>query len=55
MRSLCELQHEIESVRIELDEEFLRRDEVDTYYYQISIRMDKLIEEYLETKEELMR
>lgn len=50
MRKLSELQREIESVRLELDEALLQKDEFEDYY-QKSTQLDKLIEEYLEKKE----
>ncbi len=50
MKNLQELQQEIESVRLELDQAFLQQDEFDTYYPK-STKLDKLIEEYIETNE----
>ncbi|MGN0141931.1 MAG: hypothetical protein ACI4AD_06855 [Roseburia sp.] len=50
MNGMKELQRRIEIVRLELDEALLQRDEFDRYY-QKSTELDRLIEEYLETKE----
>lgn len=50
MERMRQLQREIESVRLELDEALLQEDEFENYY-QKSTELDKLIEEYLETKE----
>ena len=50
MSDMTELQKEIELARLELDESLLQEDEFGEYY-QKSIRLDKLIEEYLEMKE----
>lgn len=50
MKSMRELQKRIETVRLELDEAMLQREEFDRYY-QKSTELDRLIEEYLETKE----
>lgn len=52
MRKLSELQREIESVRLELGEALLQKDEFEEYY-QKSTQLDKLIEEYLEKKEKI--
>ena len=51
MRKLSELQQEIESVRFELDQALLRQDKFDNYY-QKSTKLDQLIEEYIEDREE---
>lgn len=50
MRKLNELQQEIESVRLELDQALLRQYKFDNYY-QKSIKLDQLIEEYIEETE----
>ena len=47
MRQIMETQKRIEEARHELNEAFLRRDETSSYYEK-SVRLDKLIEEYLE-------
>ena len=52
MERMKQLQRKIESVRLELDEALLQRDEFDSYY-QKSTELDKLIEEYLERKEKV--
>ena len=50
MRKLSELHQEFESGRFELDQALLRQDMFD-YYYQISTKLDLLIEEYIEETE----
>lgn len=52
MKKIYELQRRIETARIELDEALLQKDEFE-YYYEKSTKLDKLIEEYLERKEEI--
>ena len=47
-----ELLREIESVRSELNESFLQNDEFEEYYRK-STELDKLIEEYLERKQQV--
>lgn len=51
MERMEQLQQQIESARLKLDEALLQQDEFE-YYYQKSTELDKLIEEYLERKEE---
>ncbi len=50
MKGISELQKRIENARNELDEALLQEDEFEDYYEK-STKLDKLIEEYLETKE----
>lgn len=52
MEGIYELQRKIESVRSELNEALLQRDEFENYYEK-STRLDKLIEEYLEQTERI--
>ena len=52
MKQISEIQKRIEAARHELDEAFLQKDEF-VSYYEKSIRLDKLIEEYLERMEAL--
>lgn len=52
MKRIYELQKEIESARNELNKAFLQEDKFE-HYYEKSTRLDKLIEEYLERKEQL--
>ena len=49
MNRIEEIQREIESVRSELNESFLQNDE----FYRKSTELDKLIEEYLERKQQV--
>ena len=53
MRELKELQNLIEKARLELDQSL--EDEGYEVYYQKSVYLDKLIEEYLEVKELLVQ
>ena len=50
MKQISEIQKKIEAARRELDEALLQKDEFISYYEK-SIRLDKLIEEYLEQNE----
>ena len=50
MNRIEEIQREIESVRSELNESFLQNDEFEEYYRK---SLDKLIEEYLERKQQV--
>lgn len=50
MRSKEELLQQIESVRQELDEALLKGEKFEIYY-PISIRIDQLIEEYVDLNE----
>ena len=52
MNRIEEIQREIESVRSELNESFLQNDEFEEYYRK-STELDKLIEEYLERKQQV--
>lgn len=52
MKKICELQRRIETARLELDMALLQEDEFEEYYEK-STKLDKLIEEYLENKEEI--
>ena len=52
MNRIEEIQREIESVRSELNESFLQNDEFKEYYRK-STELDKLIEEYLERKQQV--
>lgn len=52
MKKIYELQKKIENARQELDEAFLQEDKFEIYYEK-STKLDKLIEEYLERKEEI--
>lgn len=52
MERIKQLQRKIESVRLELDEALLRKDEFEIYYEK-STELDKLIEEYLESREKV--
>lgn len=52
MERIKQLQRKIESIRKELDEALLRKDEFEIYYEK-SIELDRLIEEYLESREKL--
>ena len=54
MNRIEEIQREIESVRSELNESFLQNDEFEEYYRK-STELDKLIEEYLERKQQIGR
>ena len=47
---IYELQKKIETARHELDEALLQENRFE-YYYEKSTRLDKLIEEYLESQE----
>lgn len=51
MKKIYELQKKIESARNELDKALLQEDKFEDYYEK-STKLDKLIEEYLERKEE---
>ena len=50
MNRIYELQKKIETARHELDEALLQENRFE-YYYEKSTRLDKLIEEYLESQE----
>ena len=50
MNRIYELQKKIETARHELDEALLQETRFE-YYYEKSTRLDKLIEEYLESQE----
>ena len=50
MKQISEIQKKIEAARRELDDALLQEDGF-VSYYEKSIRLDKLIEEYLERKE----
>ena len=52
MKTIYELQKKIETARRELDQAFLQEDKFELYYEK-STRLDKLIEEYLEKKEQI--
>lgn len=52
MKRLFELQRQIETVRMELDEALLHENGFECYYEK-STTLDKLIEEYLEAKEKI--
>ena len=52
MNRIEEIQREIESVRSELNQSFLQNDEFEEYYRK-STDLDKLIEEYLERKQQV--
>lgn len=52
MKNIYELQKRIETARHELDEAFLQEDKFERYYEK-STKLDKLIEEYLERKEQI--
>lgn len=52
MKKIFELRKKIEHARDELDEALLQEDEFDDYYEK-SMKLDKLIEEYLERKEKI--
>ena len=52
MNRIEEIQREIESVRSELNQSFLQNDEFEEYYRK-STELDKLIEEYLERKQQV--
>ncbi len=54
MENLKLLQEKIESARTELGEALLQRDEFESYYRK-STELDRLIEEYLETKQQMVR
>ena len=54
MENLKLLQEKIESARTELGEALLQRDEFESYYRK-STELDRLIEEYLETKQQMAR
>lgn len=53
MRGLSELKEMIEVARIELDESLLSADY--TIYYEKSVYLDKLIEEYLDIKDGIIQ
>ena len=50
MNRIYELQKKIETARHELDEALSQENRFE-YYYEKSTRLDKLIEEYLESQE----
>lgn len=50
MKKIYDLQKKIETARHELDEALLQQDKFECYYEK-STKLDKLIEEYLESKE----
>lgn len=50
MRELMELQNLIEKARLELDQSLADEDSYETYYEK-SLYLDQLIEEYLDAKE----
>ncbi len=50
MRELMELQNLIEKARLELDQSLAAEDSYETYYEK-SLYLDRLIEEYLDAKE----
>ena len=52
MRKLYELRKEIETARLELEKSLLQEDDFECYYEK-STKLDKLIEEYLESKEKV--
>ena len=52
MRRLYELRKEIETARLELEKSLLQKDDFECYYEK-STKLDKLIEEYLESKEKI--
>ena len=52
MNRIYELQKKIETARHELDEALLQENRFE-YYYEKSTRLDKLIEEYLESQEHI--
>lgn len=52
MKKFFELQKRIETARRELDQAVLQEDEFEDYYEK-STKLDKLIEEYLERKENI--
>lgn len=52
MKRIYELQKKIETARHELNEAFLQEDKFEQYYEK-STKLDKLIEEYLERKEQI--
>lgn len=52
MEHLLELQEEIENIRKELDMA-IEKDILTPECYQISLRLDKLIEDYMQYKEKL--
>ncbi len=51
MKKMYELQKKIETARRELDQAYLVEDQFECYYEK-STQLDKLIEEYLERKEQ---
>ncbi len=51
MKKMYELQKKIETARQELNQAYLVEGEFERYYEK-STRLDKLIEEYLESKEQ---
>lgn len=52
MEKIYDLQKRIETARLELDKALLQEDEFEQYYEK-STKLDKLIEEYLEKKEQI--
>lgn len=49
MKSMRELEQEIKAVRAELEEEMVSQLKFEEYY-QKSLRLDRLLEEYIERK-----